>query len=116
MPVVRRRSAKCAGSSYASSVPDVPEGPPQPGVPEGRAVLLPFRLRQISFIKWRAPSRLADLYWLVVRYKVLLNDGCSKSLGKYSCTRLVLLLLPIIFSLQHLPDHAFPNKNYIPKN
>lgn len=45
LSVVRRSSVKCAGSSYTNLVPDVPEHPPQSGVPEGRAVLLPFRLR-----------------------------------------------------------------------
>lgn len=35
LSVVRRNSVKCAGSSYTRLVPDVPEG---------RAVLLPFRL------------------------------------------------------------------------
>lgn len=45
LSVVKQSSVKCAGSSYTSLVPDVPEGPPWSGVPEGRAVLLPFRLR-----------------------------------------------------------------------
>jgi len=39
------------------------------------------------------------LYWLVVCSEVLLDDGCSKTLGKYSCIGLVLVLLPVMFSL-----------------
>lgn len=52
----------------------------------------------MSFMRWKAPSRLADFYWFMVHSKVLLDDGYIESLDKYSCIKLVLLLLPVMFS------------------